>query len=423
MKYVNTSVESLHEALATFLREKGEDSIRTHHKIIEKQSNVSRLEKNPDHVPNSCRIGVELHPTQSVKEWEEYQPLLVKLAEIKQGAEKQYRDLVVESMKLEIKFLKSEVNRKFILALHHCCELFLLANSLSGDFAPQVAHTLINESSGSLLRRTFLTAQEARDFYRVYRHLQVLPPPLSADSVNAQGQAPPAQLFNAVASLRRALEEVFVTPMDEYHRIVSENETDLALRRASEEIRANLRTEETAAILDNEMPADRATLEQLVRRLTQEETNRALAQRRSQPPNNSRQRSKNQQRGQPPAGASQKKKKARGRRNQNRNANQTAAQTANQTANDQASTPTPNRRNRNRRGNRNTNRSGTQTRGPSPNRSRTRPPSPGRSPAPNARAAAPASATASASRSRGRSRSNGRSPRTRQPSRTGRTRS
>jgi hypothetical protein len=423
MKYIHTSVESLHEALATFLREKGEDFVKIHHKIIEKQSNVSRLEKNPDHVPNSCRIGVELHPTKSVKEWEEYQPLLARQAEIKQDAEKKYRDLVVESMKLEIKFLKTEVNCTFILALRHAIELFLLANRLSVDFAPQVAHTLITESSGSLLRRTFTNRQEACDFYRLIKNIQVLPPPLTAESVTAQGRPLPAPLFNAVASLRRALEEIFVTPMDEYHRIITANDTDLALRRASEEIRTNTRTEETAAILDNEMPADRATLEQLVRRLTQQETNRALAQHRSQPSNNSRQKSKNKQRGQPPAGASQKKKKARGKRNQNRNANRSPTQTANPTATDQTETPNTNRRNTNRRGNRNSNRQGNQNRGPSPNRSRSRPRSRSRSPAPSGRAAADANATTDASRNRGRSRSNGRSQRTRQPSRTGRNRS
>jgi hypothetical protein len=181
--------------------------------------------------------------------------------------------------------------------LHAVTSLFHIAQGLDVEHTHHTVVALLNEHSDALLKHTGLPANEFLGLYTTTLDVPALNPDI-------QEQHPTTR----IGEIKRAIESVFVLSWDAFLATSRENQLSLSLKKEAKATLLAAKTEDATMTIDNEVPADRAQLQELI----QKEASK-LAKSMIKEEVSNQLRFKNGTGG--PSGASQKKK-SNGKKNQ-----------------------------------------------------------------------------------------------------------
>ena len=265
LAHIESHTASLRDGLSDLLSEKGKELTLLRHRIHTKDRTLSRLEKDDDRLPVSARLSFKLSCLKGADELPEFQELANRNADVVAVFCKQLKSHIIECGKIELVFLRQKLAEQFATTIHHVVSLFHIAQQVEPAKTHPTALRLISEHADTLLKHT-----PSPNFTAVYTTVNDVGTLSLADRQNTNVRA---------AEIRRALEAVFVASWDAYLTTSAAQDLALDLRKhAREHLLAN-KTEEAANMVDDELPATRQQLQDLIN-LEVSRATKKLAQRR-----------------------------------------------------------------------------------------------------------------------------------------------
>lgn len=293
-EFIVSHTASLRNEIATLLLDRGREHINLAHKVYSKHRNQSRMESDDDYIPVSARVEFRLQAVKEAEELPEFQQLQDQAIAIIKEKQIALKKLVIDTLKLEQKVLQEKLNKHFCESIFMATKLFLTAQGVDTAQSHYTVARMLEQHWEPLLKHTGYNVEEFAALYKATLQVGDLPP-VTADAHNSQH----------IGCIKRAIESVFILSWDRYLYQVKENELSISLKKEVKEQLLWRKTEDATMEIDNELPADREQLRDLIRReaeimakkFVRKEVNAKLDT------------AKNSKRGQAVKGASNKKKK------------------------------------------------------------------------------------------------------------------
>ena len=288
LDYVKTHTESLHKGIANLLLERASQYLTWWHKLSKKQKQIKRLEEDAALIPTSARSNFVLNHIKDIEE----SPELTTLKDETKAAVETFQLLlkskIIACAKLEAKSMLKSSNEAFCKSINDVATLFRVAQGLNSTPA-SIIRTIFDADHATLLQDTGLNRDQ---FYALFTETTGVV--LTSDTVQPNGQN--------IGEIKRIIEAIFVTTKTRYATKAKSNELSNTLKKLAKETLLGDKTAEADMLIDEELPATREQLQELIqkqaetlaKRMIKDEVERQLQQ------------SKNEVRGQ--AGASTKKK-------------------------------------------------------------------------------------------------------------------
>jgi hypothetical protein len=339
-EFIVSHTASLRNEIATLLLDRGREHIHLAHKAYSKYQNQSRMENDDDYIPVSARVEFRLQAVKEAEELPEFQQLQDQAVAVIKEKQIALKKLVIATIKLEQKVLQEKLNKHFCDSIFMATKLFLTAQGVDTAQSHNTVGLLLEQHWETLLKFTGCNVEAFAALYKATLQVGVQPP-VSADAHNSQH----------IGCIKRAIESVFVLSWDRYLRQVHENELSISLKKEMKEQLLWRKTEAATLEIDNELPADREQLRDLIRReaeiMTKKYISKAAAAKLDT--------AKNTKRGRAVKGASNKKKN-------DSNNKEKAKDTKEKDANDRDKKKTANMKTQASKQNRNPRRSRSRTR-------------------------------------------------------------
>jgi hypothetical protein len=254
-EFITAHISSLHEGIATLLLNRGREHLVLSQRLFSKERSKIRIEKDDDYIPVSARVNFRLQVVKETEELPEYLLLQTRTAEIVKRHQEELKVCCVDSIKLDIKAIRAAINKHYCISLHAVSSLFHIAQGLDVEHTHHTVIALLNEHSEALLKHTGLPAGEFIGLYMTVLKMPELNP-------DVQEQHPTTR----IGEIKRAIESVFVLSWDKFLATVRENQLSLSLKKEAKATLLAAKSEDATMEIDNEIPADRAQLQELIRK-------------------------------------------------------------------------------------------------------------------------------------------------------------
>ena len=303
--FVKSHSASLQPQVGSILERLGTQHLNLLSKHHQKTVQITKMEQNKDFIPRSARIEFSFHMTKEAMESPDFQTLQTnteaKIQEFRHFLKRQ----IIDATKLEETVLLHQIQDDFIHALRHVIHTFLTANSvpITPTNLQATIKTIISDQL--LFKHCKLTPETF-----VQRANTILPdlfdspsqtttePMDHSDSLVIQGYTPynpglinptgtnspnqtvplPVELNHITQTIKQAFKAIFVTAWDQFLDQVQKNRITHELSKLNTTVFDAPATEKAATILDNEVSADRATLDALIVEKTQAVTKQLTQQ-------------------------------------------------------------------------------------------------------------------------------------------------
>ena len=303
--FVKSHSASLQPQVGSILERLGTQHLNLLSKRHQKTVQITKMEQNKDFIPRSARIEFSFHMTKEAMESPDFQTLQTnteaKIQEFRHFLKRQ----IIDATKLEETVLLHQIQDDFIHALRHVIHTFLTANSvpITPTNIQATIKTIISDQL--LFKHCKLTPETF-----VQRANTILPdlfdspsqtttePMDHSDSLVIQGYTPynpglinptgtnspnqtvplPVELNHITQTIKQAFKAIFVTAWDQFLDQVQKNRITHELSKLNTTVFDAPATEKAATILDNEVSADRATLDALIVEKTQAVTKQLTQQ-------------------------------------------------------------------------------------------------------------------------------------------------
>jgi hypothetical protein len=189
------------------------------------------------------------------EELPEFHQLQNRAAEVIKEKQVALKKLVIDTLKLEQKVLQEKLNKHFCESIFMATKLFLTAQGVDTAQSHNVVAHLLEQHGETLLKHTGYNVEGFAALYKATLQVGDLPP-VTAAAHNSQH----------IGCIKRAIESVFVLSWDRYMSQVKENELSISLKKEVKEQLLWRKTEDATMEIDNELPADREQLRDLIRR-------------------------------------------------------------------------------------------------------------------------------------------------------------
>ena len=249
--HVESHTASLHEGLSTLLLEKSKSILLQRHKIYSKTMTLSKLEKDETRIPASARIQFKLNVCKEVEDSNEFTELNIRNRAVTEEYTKKLKQHVIEAGKLEITNMKKHLMNSYATALHDVIAIYHVSQNVSSAKTNPTALKLIVESGPTILKH-----DSVDDFTEIYRN---------ANNVGDLSQEQRDNINDRRIEITRTIDSIFIQPWDTYLQTYKEQELALSLKKHAREALLEQKTADATAVVDNELPADRTQLQDLIR--------------------------------------------------------------------------------------------------------------------------------------------------------------
>jgi hypothetical protein len=253
--YIKSHISSLHEGIATLLLNRGREHLVLSQRLFSKERSQIRIEKDDDYIPVSARVNFRLQVVKETEELPEYLLLQNRTAEIVKRHQEELKVCVVESIKLDIKAIRAARNQHYCKSLHAVTSLFHIAQGLDVEHTHHTVVALLSDHSEALLKHTGIPADAFLGLYTTTLDVPALDP-------DVQEQHPTTR----IGEIKRAIESVFVLSWDKFLATTRENQLSVSLKKEAKATLLAAKTEDATMEIDNEIPADRTQLQELIRK-------------------------------------------------------------------------------------------------------------------------------------------------------------
>ena len=252
---IESHISSLHKGIATLLLHHGREHLVLSQRLFFKQRAKIRIEKDDDFIPASARVKFKLQVVKETEELPEYLELQSKAAEIVKRHQEELKACCIDSINLDIKAIRAAINRHFCKSLHAVSSLFHIAQGLDVESTHHTVAALLNSHSDALLKHTGLPTNEFQSLYTTTLNVPV--PVIQVE------ETPPTA---RIGEIKRTIESVFVLSWDKYLFTYRENQLALSLDKEAKATLLSAKTETATMEIDDEIPADRTQLNELIRK-------------------------------------------------------------------------------------------------------------------------------------------------------------
>jgi hypothetical protein len=344
--HISDHVASLQPQIATILSRLAKQHLVLLSKLHHRMKQVEKMESDADFIPRSARVTFVLNLSKTAEQDAEFPALRDECTRIVNETQENLKKQIIAATHIEIRILKTDVQKDLAAAIHIAVKAFLLAEDNATIIPPEkMGSTLLDRYHESLLSHCYCELATFRPIYCTENGIASLPAPFRAGDITRRAAAPAAPpitqpdndslfqhfisapvpalapaiappvhnaLEDTIASnLKRTLESVFISAWGLYLSKSKANAVDAALKKLSTEHFDSKATESAAMEIDMEPPATRLQLDSLIQDSVTKQTNklqRELKTLRAELNNKSKPKpSKNVRRGSSPS-ASQKKK-------------------------------------------------------------------------------------------------------------------
>ena len=250
---------SLQDGLSDLLLVKGKEILSLRHKIFSKTFALTKLESHETRIPVSARVAFKLSCMKGVEEEPGFQDLFTRNASLVDTFRKNLKNHIVECGKIEALFMTKRLAEAYAVALSQVVAMFHIAQRVASDKNHPTALRLLADHHATLLKHSDVTT-----FAEVYT---------TSNNVGDLSAAMRANFNADTTEMRRAIEAVFISSWDLYLEEHKKRQLVLDLKRHYRETILTEKTEDAGMIVDNELPADREQLQELINK----EVSRATA--------------------------------------------------------------------------------------------------------------------------------------------------
>ena len=305
--FLNGHISSLQPQISTIVGNLGNQYITKLHKLHNKQMQVSKMQDDDEFIPRSARLEFAFRMTKKAEATLEFQTLQEDtnklIIDFRKGLKKQ----IIKATRIEIDVMYDDLHMFFCRAIRMITHSFAVAERKEIDI-DRLVFTVMNKHHECLLKHVKMDWNELCSKYKHTFHLNSAPTPFGSNRAHLpsldvnespfvtavrQGlaqrdiiTAAPVQTTavreethaTIISSLKRVLESVFVSTWDSYLDQIDKNSVELQLKKLSTEYFEEQHTVASVAVVDDELPADRLQLQELVRKQTEAETKKIAAE-------------------------------------------------------------------------------------------------------------------------------------------------
>ena len=254
--FISSHVASLHTGIATLLLDRGKEHLLLSHKIFNKDFNSKRMETDNEYIPVSARVDFALQPAKEVRELPEFHELQLETSTLVNNFQRKLKKQIIACAKLEIKTLQTRRNVHFCESVYLTVSLFHLAYEVDErTTVHSTVHSIFMTYGTALLKYLSMSLQE---FSTLYQTTMNVP-----STIPIQHVAPTS---DPAAAAKQAIESVFVFSWERYIAQARANEVALSIQKKAKEHLQTAKTEAATMIVDDELPTDRQTLNDLIQR-------------------------------------------------------------------------------------------------------------------------------------------------------------
>ena len=263
------------------------------------------MESDATFIPRSARVNFELNLSKTAEQDAEFPALRDECTRIVEETQLSLKTQIIAATRIEIKILKSEVQKDLAVAIHMVVKAFLLAEGNAATIQPaRMGSTILDRYYETLLSHCHCALADFRVIYCTENGITDLPAPFRVADIarRAAARAPttdnsdslfqdliaapapaPADTVptfritteDTIASnLKRTLESVFISAWGLYLSKSKANAVDAALKKMSTEHFDSKATESAAMEIDMEPPATRLQLDSLIKDSVTKQTNK-----------------------------------------------------------------------------------------------------------------------------------------------------
>ena len=251
-EHIIGTTASLHEGIATLLLDLGKSHLALSHRAHNKVQNIKRMQDDEEYVPVSARIAFRLQVAKEAEESQEYIALQEETAQFIKGMRLELKKRVITCAKIELNAIQEQRSRNLCEAMHATCNIFHVAQGIPERDVHWTVKSIIENHGATLLR---YHNESIEEFIKLY----VTTTGATFNQDDEPDDDPPVEIH-------RACEDVFVTPWIMYRRQSETNEISLTLKKRVKETLLAKKTANATMTVDDELPADRQTLDELIRK-------------------------------------------------------------------------------------------------------------------------------------------------------------
>ena len=251
-EHIIGSTASLHEGIATLLLDLGKSHLAISHRAYNKVQNIKRMQDDEEYVPVSARIAFRLQVAKEAEESQEYIALQEETAQFIKGMRLELKKRVITCAKIELNAIQEQRSRNLCEAMHATCNIFHVAQGIPERDVHWTVKSIIENHGATLLR---YHNESIEEFIKLY----VTTTGATFNQDDETDYEPPVEIH-------RACVEVFATSWEMYLRQTATNEISLTLKKRVKETLLAKKTASATMTVDDELPADRQTLDDLIRK-------------------------------------------------------------------------------------------------------------------------------------------------------------
>jgi hypothetical protein len=257
---------SLQPEIATLLTTLGKEHLLLMQKTLHKSSQIEKLNEDEELIPRSARIKFHLSTMKAAETDPGYIGLKAETETLVIAFQKALKTKVVAVAELEVKLLRSEIQKYLASNLYVATKALLICDNLAID-PHKIVNTILEQYATPLLASFHITVADFRALYSLEHTVMPLPPPIDGPVQTPVGQdvaVIPSLALQAFAKIYRVIESTFVSPWNAYLDTQKRLAITVALKTLRVEHFEPAATEAANMIIDDETAADPPQLRAIV---------------------------------------------------------------------------------------------------------------------------------------------------------------
>ena len=298
---VKGTAASLHPQVQKIVENYGNQLIDLHHKLQQKNTQLSKMEKNTEFIPRSARINFEFYVRPAVQQSTEFSSVQSETNDLIKSFQLNLKEQIMKTMRLDISHLKNEIDNTVCHLIFYTTKAFHLQHNPTIVNHPVVNTIafLITGFGDNLLKNCYLDKNSFKTkFAEIFNDPTInniasfttmttsnvsnannprnpYARNLTQLSQSSLSQNNPSRTItntnpsaNFIDSLRQTLESILVTSIDNYNTQVNTNMANSQLEAFSTEVLHEQATAKTAEQMDFSPSVSPQELEELIAKST-----------------------------------------------------------------------------------------------------------------------------------------------------------
>ena len=274
----------------------GKRILKLQRDIFNKKNTYKKMEDNQDYIPRSAKINFQLTFSKETEERDEERTstLRERAEEAKNLFQTTVKTLIIQAAKEDRATLKYRLWEETAIAMHSITKSHIISGNITGEPCPHtMVHNVLRNCSGDTLIE-YYGGMTINDFLTAYiktHGLATMPAAVEINAVPDDLEAPDRDELLAAAHaatnhvtnrgitrLYKFFMECIHDPWEAFLKQTDLNEKALALKQINAEVIEGQATEDTAMQVDQEVPADRQQLNDLISNKVRAETQKLQKQ-------------------------------------------------------------------------------------------------------------------------------------------------